>query len=203
MLRGRYSEAGEQLQIALKLADGTFAKAEIRGKLGELDFKQGKMADAALAYEEALPAGKAHCPESRLHCFCPTAGGGRPDGSYFCFLLSLCLPAQATAVENKVAAYSTDHPTVLRLPVRAGEIADVHGTSAQHESRRTLCTSSELAHIYSGHSIPMTLLGLLAGGSRTPESLDIRRSLGDLWGEGQTLSFYGSMLYSASRLKRA
>ena len=48
----------------------------------------------------------------------------------------------------------------------------------------------------------MTLVGMYGRGvSYAEKSLAVRRSLGDLWGEGQTLSFYGSMLYSASRFQ--
>ena len=54
MLRGHYDEAAELFETALGLAEGTFAEAQIRGKLGELDFKRGDMASAAVAFEDAL-----------------------------------------------------------------------------------------------------------------------------------------------------
>ena len=60
--------------------------------------------------------------------------------------------------------------------------------------------SLELAHVYSSHAMGMTLLGWYRRGlAYAQKSLDIRRSLGDLWGEGQSLSFYGCVLYAASR----
>ena len=74
MLRGRYSEAEELFQTALELAEGTFAEAQIRGKLGELDFKRGDMASAAVAYRRGLAAvGKTHPAKHRrlcCSCFC-------------------------------------------------------------------------------------------------------------------------------------
>ena len=60
--------------------------------------------------------------------------------------------------------------------------------------------SLELAHVYSSHAMALTLLGWYSRGlAYAKKSLDIRRSLGDLWGEGQSLSFSGCVLYAASR----
>jgi hypothetical protein len=58
----------------------------------------------------------------------------------------------------------------------------------------------ELAQAYSEHAPVMTMLPWFGRGIRYAEkSLAIRRSLGDLWGQGQSLHFYGVVLYAASR----
>ena len=58
----------------------------------------------------------------------------------------------------------------------------------------------ELAQAYSEHAPAMTLVPNMRRAIRYAEkSLQLRKSLGDLWGQGQTLVFYGVSLYAASR----
>jgi two-component system sensor kinase len=54
LLRGRYDAAGQKFQSAAVLVEGTFAQAQIRGKLGELAFKRGDMEHSIECVEEAL-----------------------------------------------------------------------------------------------------------------------------------------------------
>jgi two-component system sensor kinase len=54
MLRGRYDSADELFKSAAALARDSFAKAEIRGKLGELAFKRGDMGSAIEDFNVAL-----------------------------------------------------------------------------------------------------------------------------------------------------
>src|SRR5439155_10596750 len=58
----------------------------------------------------------------------------------------------------------------------------------------------ELAQAYSEHAPAMTLLPYFSRGLAYAEkSLAIRKDLGDLWGQGQSLHFHGVVLYAASR----
>ena len=58
----------------------------------------------------------------------------------------------------------------------------------------------ELAHAYSLHAPAMTLIAAMDRGlAYARKSLAIRKSFGDLWGEGQSLHFSGLVLYAASR----
>src|SRR5262249_58669116 len=57
--------------------------------------------------------------------------------------------------------------------------------------------SPELAQAYSNHAPTMTLLGWYRRATDYAErSLAIRRGLNDVWGQGQTLHFYGVALYA-------
>jgi tetratricopeptide (TPR) repeat protein len=59
----------------------------------------------------------------------------------------------------------------------------------------------ELGQAYSEHGVAMTLLGRFRRAIVYVEkSLALRKSFGDLWGQGQSLHFYGVVLYAASRL---
>jgi hypothetical protein len=58
----------------------------------------------------------------------------------------------------------------------------------------------ELAQAYSQHGPAMTPFGLLRRGiAYVEKSLAMRQAFGDLWGQGQSLNFYGAPLYAASR----
>ena len=61
----------------------------------------------------------------------------------------------------------------------------------------------ELAHVYSSHAVAITLFGLFGRAlAYAQKSLDIRRSLRDLWGEGQSLSFFGCVLVCGLAVRR-
>ena len=200
MLRGRYGAAGELFEAALRLAEGTLAEAQIRGKLGELIFKQGDMAGAARRFEEALwLLGK---PVPR-----------RPVVYVPLLLWEAAVQAVHTLLPRLFVGRRNRKPSkaeVLRLRLlsrlacaywySAGRMLDfcvhVHSMNLAERYAPTL----ELAQIYSEHAVAMTLLGWYGRGlAFAGKSLEIRRSLGDLWGQGQSLSFSGVVLYAASR----
>ena len=54
LLRGRYDSAGQKFDAAAALAEGSFAQAQIRGKLGEVAFKRGDMERSIECFETAL-----------------------------------------------------------------------------------------------------------------------------------------------------
>src|SRR5262249_62370959 len=59
----------------------------------------------------------------------------------------------------------------------------------------------ELGQAYSEHGVAMTLLGRFRRAIVDVErSLILRKAFGDLWGQGQSLHFYGVVLYADSRL---
>ncbi|NLF07948.1 MAG: AAA family ATPase, partial [Pirellulaceae bacterium] len=200
MLRGHYGEAEEVFQIALGLVDGTLAEAEICGKLGELDFKRGDMVRAALSYQKAL----------RL------LGKPLPQNIVFYLLTFLWESAIQTAhtwfprlfVSRRNRTLRKTE--LLRLQLRAqlayayfftrGKVKAFSAHLADMNFAELHAPSLELARIYSSHAMAMTLVGWYSRGlAYAWKSLLIRRSLGDLWGQGQSLSFYGCILYAASR----
>ncbi len=62
--------------------------------------------------------------------------------------------------------------------------------------------TAELAQAYSEHGPVMTMLPWFHRGmAYVQKSLTIRRALSDLWGQGQSLHFYGVVLYGASRFE--
>ncbi|MDQ3149675.1 MAG: diguanylate cyclase, partial [Chloroflexota bacterium] len=64
--------------------------------------------------------------------------------------------------------------------------------------------SSELGQAYSEHAPVTTMLPMFGRGLRfARRSFAIRRDLGDIWGQGQSLSFSAVVLYAASRFEES
>ena len=200
MLRGHYSEAGEVFQTALGLVDGTFAEADIRGKLGELDFKRGEMANAALAYQEALRLLGKPFPQEAAFYVLALLWGAVVQVAHTLF------PRLFVSRHNRIPL----KPELLHLQLlirlayaywfTRGKVQAFSAHLVGINLAERYAPSLELAHIYSSHAMAMTLIGWYSRGiAYAQKSLDIRRALKDLLGEGQSLSFYGCVLYAASR----
>ncbi|MBL9163285.1 MAG: response regulator [Planctomycetaceae bacterium] len=200
MLRGRYAQAGEFFESADVLASCGLTKAKIRCKLGELSFKRGDMGAAIGDFEHALRLLGRYVPRRGwvaclllawegavqiLHTVFPRQLLHRinrqPDESERLTMRLLSNMAQAFW-------YSRSKPQALWAHVRELNMGERY------------LPSSELAQAYSEHAPAMTLIGYYSRGTAyAQKSLDLRKELGDLWGQGQSLVFYGITLFAASR----
>ncbi|MFO0914856.1 MAG: ATP-binding protein [Pirellulales bacterium] len=200
MLRGEYDAAARQLEVAGQLARGNYAQAQIRGKLAELAFKRGMPVQAATDYETALRL---------LGTFVPYRSAG--------FLLLLMKEAVVqvlhtlfpTALVHRLRRYPNEREA-LTLRLFSGLAHSYwYGRSkfmvlwahlrGLNLGERYLATP-ELAQAYSEHAPAMTLVAFFNRAFRyAKKSLEIRRNLGDLWGQGAALNYYGITLYAASR----
>ncbi|WP_428308216.1 ATP-binding protein [Lacipirellula sp.] len=200
LLRGKYAQAGEFLEAADKLADDGLAKAKIRSKIGELSFKRGDMDSAIRDFEQSLRLLNRYVPRR---------------GWITCLLL---------AWEGAVQVLHTLFPRMMlyrikREPNDAERLALRQLSNLAHGywySRNVkmvlwahlrninlgerLLPSAELAQAYSEHAPAMTLVGYYSRAvAYAQKSLDLRKDMGDLWGQGQSLVFYGITLFAASR----
>ena len=200
MLRGRYAQAGEFFESADALASCGLTKAKIRSKLGELSFKRGDMGAAISDFEHALRLLGRYVPRrSWVACILLAWEGAvqilhtafprqllhrinrQPDESERLTMRLLSNLAQA-------CWYSRSKPQALWAHVRELNMGE------------RFLPSSELAQAYSEHAPAMTLIGYYSRGTAyAQKSLDLRKDLGDLWGQGQSLVFYGITLFAASR----
>jgi signal transduction histidine kinase len=200
MLRGRYDDAAAQFEQARALAASDTSRAQIEGKLGDLAFKRGDVVMASQALERGLrllgrriPGGQAaalamclwEAGVQALHSVFPRLFVGRrtPAGAEREFLAIRLYSRLAHAywfARGKVACAWT-HLRGLNLAERYPPTA-------------------ELGQAYSEHAPVMTMLPWFERGiTYAQRSLAIRRALGDVWGQGQSLHFYGIVLYAASR----
>ncbi len=200
MLRGRYDAAEEALQTAASLAEGDHARAHIKGKLGELAFKRGDKENATRAFEETLRLLGGRIPRTAA-------------GLCLSVLWEILVQALHTLLPAVFVGRRKREPTdAERLELRSfsslaygywfvrGKLqvlwAHLRGMNRAERYPPTL----ELAHSYSEHGPAMTLIGYYRRGIVYLEkSLAIRRSVGDLWGQGQSLDFYAVLLNAASR----
>jgi diguanylate cyclase (GGDEF)-like protein/PAS domain S-box-containing protein len=204
MLRGRYEEAARRLEAARALAQTPVESAQIQAKLGELAFKQGDVEGASNALEQGLGLLGRRVPRSSLgfvvaalreilvqacHTLLPRLFVGRRelDDSGADMLASRLYSRLAYAYW-----FQRGRMPCLWTHLRGMNLAERYQSSL------------ELAQHYSEHAPVMTMVPYFSRGIAYAEkSFAIRKSFGDVWGQGQSLGFYGTLLYSASRYEEA
>jgi len=204
MMRGNYDAAAEELSLALDLDPAPVDRARISARLGELAFKRGDVSQSIEWLEGAL-----------------RAIGRRVPRRTATFLL-------AAVWEILVQAVHTIAPARW-IARRSLDGADVELVAARIHSRLAYSywfgkgriptgwthlrgmnllerypPTAELGQAYSEHAPVMTTIPWFSRGLVYAErSLEIRRSLGDVWGQGQSMGFRGVVLYSQGRFTEA
>jgi PAS domain S-box-containing protein len=200
MLQGRYDEAREQLEEASRLAPDNVVRARVEGKLGELAFKRGDIRTAWEGLERALRQLGRIVPRGRpllllmllwevgvqvLHTFFPRLFLGRRS------LAGAEQELLAVRLYNRLAYvywFGRGVVPALWTHLRGMNLAERYPPTP------------ELAQAYSEHGPGTSLLAWYRRGlAYVEKSLVIRRALGDVWGQGQSLHFDGVVLYASSR----
>ncbi|PZS35536.1 MAG: protein kinase [Pseudonocardiales bacterium] len=203
-LQGVYAEAERQLTVARELVDDAVSAASLDGKLGELAFKQGD-----------VPTAKRHLEGSLARL-------GRPIPRSRPILLVRLLWELAVQMGHSVLPGFTvgrrsavGHEAdflAMRLYSRLAYVYWFHSGKVpcawSHLRGMNLAEryppSAELGQAYSEHAPVTTMLPMFGRGVHFAErSLAIRRDLGDLWGQGQSLGFTAVVLYAASRYEES
>jgi signal transduction histidine kinase/tetratricopeptide (TPR) repeat protein/tRNA A-37 threonylcarbamoyl transferase component Bud32 len=204
MLRGGYDKAKGAFEAARALAKEKIDQAQIEGKLGELAFKRGDMEAATEAIERGLGLMGKLIPKR--------------FGSFVVFALweiliqalHGCLPGLFLA--RRPLAKGKADLLAVRLYSRLGYAywfcRGTIPTLWTHLRELNLAerypASREMGQAYSNHNIVMTTIPYLSRAIRYAErGLTIRKELGDLWGQGQSLHFFGFALLTASRFSEA
>ncbi len=204
MLRGRYDESARQFEAALDLCDDPLDRAQVEGKLGELAFKRDDLVTAGDRIGQALDL---------LGRQVPRWGWAFPLLVVWEALVQLMhtlLPRWFLKLRPLEGA--TRDLLAVRLYSRLAHLywfyrgtvpalwAHLRGLNLAERYPPT----RELAQAYSEHAPGMSLIGWFGRGlDYARRSLEIRRSLGDLWGQGQSLHYTGIVLYACSRCREA
>jgi hypothetical protein len=199
-LRGQYDAATVRYQTALALAPGAADRARVQGSLGELALKRGQIQAGGEGVERALRLLGRWVPRGRLGAALGVAWEGVVQ------LLHTAWPRRFLARRpgeggraDLLAARLYNRLTYAYWFYRGGLPTLWAHLRAMNLAER-YPPSPELAQVYSNHAPTMTLLGWYRRGTDYAErSLAIRRGLNDVWGQGQTLHFYGVALYAAAR----
>jgi two-component system sensor kinase len=202
MLRGKYELAANELQEALRLARDDTARARLEGKLGELAFKQGDLKTATDAYEQALLLLGCKVPKRTLPLLLLTLREALVQVAHSLFPTILVGRREATGAELEFLSIRLYSRLAYAYWFARGPVptlwAHLRETNLAERYEPTL----ELAQAYSEHAPVMTLIPYIRRGIAYAErSLVIRKQHEDLWGQGQSLHFYGLVLYAASRFE--
>jgi eukaryotic-like serine/threonine-protein kinase len=200
MLRGRYPDAAIRFKAAMALTTDTLTQAQVEGKLAELSFKYGDMKTATETTERAL-----RMLGNRVPCW---------SGTIFC---SLCREAIVQALHTLLPTWflarkSLEGAEKQRLTVRLhnrlaycywfgkGKIPCLWSHLRGMNLAEAYPPTPELGQAYSIHAPVMGLVAYFNRGiAYAQKSLAVYKAVGDLWGQGQSLHFYGVVLYAASR----
>jgi PAS domain S-box-containing protein len=204
MLGGRYDDAARYFATAYSLAKVDAPRARIDGKLGELAIKRGDVKAASDSIERGLRLLGQPVPRGRvalvlmllrevivqvLHSALPRLFVGRRP------LERAGTDLVAARLYSRLAhSYWFERG---RLPCGWAHLREMN---LAERYPPTL----ELAQAYSEHAPVMTMVPYFRRGLAYAErSFEIRTALGDVWGQGQSLNFWGIGLYGASRFEEA
>ncbi|MDQ1499078.1 MAG: hypothetical protein QOI86_2418, partial [Actinomycetota bacterium] len=201
-LQGHYTEAGRLFEDALARTYDPVERAVLDGKLGDVAFKTGDQIRARRHLEGAL---------RDLGRWVPRTGPGRLVAlgkEVVVQVLHTLLPGRFLA--RRPVAGAEREFLAIRMYSR---LAYVYWFSAgkipcgwTHLREMNLAEryppTPELAQAYSEHAPVMTMVPWYGRGlAYARRSYEIRRDLGDVWGQGQSLNFHGVVLYAASRYR--
>ena len=203
-LQGSYDEASTQLALALTLAETDLERASLEGRLGDVAFKRGDQRQARIHLERAI---------GQLDRRLPRHG----PALFLALVVEVVVQiAHSVAPRFFVGRRAKEGADREFLAIRLySRLAYVYWFSAgkvpcawAHLREMNLAEryppTLELAQAYSEHAPVMTMAPWFSRGiAYARRSLEIRTDLGDLWGQGQSLNFYGVALYAASRYRES
>jgi tetratricopeptide (TPR) repeat protein len=205
-MRGRYDDAGAYLSRARAIATSPVTQAAIDAKTGELAFKRGDVRAAADALERALPLLGRRVPRS------PAAMAAATLLLVLVQLAHMLLPRRLVGRRrledgeaDLLAARIFSRLAYANWFLR-GQMATFWAHLSELNLAERYPPTRELAQACSEHSISVTGLPRIffrRGVRYAERGLAIRRALGDVWGQGQSLNFYGMLLYAFGRYEEA
>lgn len=203
MLRGRYDAARQMFEAAKYLAEGDVPriKAKIEGKLGELARKRGDNKTARYSLERALSFLQLPVPRNRWAFLRQLIKEAVIQILHTMFPKTFVSRRTVDALGPEVEAAKLYSTLAHVYWFAAGKIPCLWSHLRHLNLAERYAGPSELAEAYAEHGPVMSLVPFFGRAVRyLDESLRIRRELGDIWGQGQSLNYYGFVLYAAARL---
>ncbi len=201
LLQGRYADAEAEFLGAREVAHDDARRAEVARQLGEVAFRRGDVAEAGRFLEQALRLMGRHPPRRRAIFFVLLVWEVLVQVGHTVFPRRLGRKDPSTARGRAdLAAARAYSRMAYTFWFARGRIpcAWVHLRGMNLVERYP--PGPELAQAWSEHAPVMTMIPYHTRAIAYAEkSFAIRERLGDVWGQGQSLSFHGVALYSASR----
>ncbi|XXF77079.1 ATP-binding protein [Myxococcaceae bacterium GXIMD 01537] len=202
MLRGRYDEAQQQLERALALAGDRVERARTYGKLGELAFKRGDVAQASASLEKGLVLLRRWVPPNKPAIALSAAWETAVQAAHTLLPRVLVARRQLKEGEADLLAVHLYSRLAYGYWYRHGRMAVLWAHLRDLNIAERYPPTPEVAQAWSEHSPAMTTVPWFKRSFAYAEkSLALRREQGDVWGQGQTLHFYGLALYASGRFE--
>jgi diguanylate cyclase (GGDEF)-like protein/PAS domain S-box-containing protein len=201
-LAGNYGEAERYFKEAAQLAAEPAEEAAELGKLGEVAFRRGDQEEASRLLETAVRTLRGRLPRSQF-------------GLIIALVWELAVQAVHSLSGNRLTRRRRPGATDLlrvrfysRLAYvywfRNGRLRCLWVHLREMNLAERFGDRAALAQAYSEHAPVMTMIPWYSRGiDYAGRSLQLRRDLGDVWGQGQSLNFYGVVLYAASRFRES
>jgi len=204
MLSGRYDEAREHFTAARERCDSDELAAGMEGKLGELAFKRGDVRESSERLVRALRLLSQPVPRSSIGFLVMLVGQALVQTAHSLLPGRFVgrRPAEGIERERLIMRLHSELAHVYWFTVGLVPCAWTHLRGLNLAER--YAPTPELAQAYSEHAPVTTMVPWCTRGIAYAErSLAIRRELRDTWGEGQSLHFYGLVLYVAGRYEES
>ncbi|MBN1206088.1 MAG: AAA family ATPase [Myxococcaceae bacterium] len=202
MLRGQYEAAQQQLELAQRLARDRVEQARTWSKLGELAFKRGKGDEGNAALEKGLKLLGRWVPDSNALRGLGALWELAVQGGHT-LLPQLWLGRQPLEdSEEDMLAVHLYSRLAYGYWYQRGRVAVLWAHLRELNIAERYPPTPELAQAYSEHSPVATVLPWYRRAiDYVSKSLEMRRQMGDVWGQGQSLHFYGLAMYCTGRFE--
>ncbi|MCY1019961.1 protein kinase domain-containing protein [Pyxidicoccus sp. MSG2] len=202
MLRGRYEESRQQLERAQSLAHDKPEQARILGQLGELAFKRGDFGQANTYLEQSLKLLGRWVPPRGLLTGASSLWEILSQAGHTVAPRAFLARRPLERGENDMLAIQLYSRLAYGYWYRRGRMAVLWAHLRDLNLAERYPPTPELAQAYSAHSPALTTLPWFSRAYAYAEkSLALRRQQGDVWGQGQSLHFYGLAFYASSRFR--
>jgi two-component system sensor kinase len=202
MLRGRYPDAAIRLKAALALTTDTLTQARTEGKLAELAFKVGDVKTATDATERALRMLGNRIPTWSIAFFFCLLWEALVQALHTVFPRLFLARKKLEGAENQLLSARLFHRLTYCYWFGKGKIPCLWSHLRGMNLAEVYPPTLELAQTYMHQAPVMSLLGYFSRGiAYSQKAVAICASLGNLWGQGQALSYSGLSLYVASRFR--
>ncbi|MFZ5467955.1 MAG: protein kinase domain-containing protein [Myxococcota bacterium] len=204
MLLGRYGEAQGKLEAALELATGPVQRAQIQGKLGELAFKRGDMGAASRAIEGGLSLLGRQIPRSALGFLAGVVGQLLVQLLHSLFPRVFLGRRPLAGAEAELLAVRLFSRLAYAYWFERGTVETFWAHLNEMNRAERFPPTAELAQAYSNHSVVVSTVPLAQRGrDYAQRGLSIRKALGDVWGQGQSIHFWGLVEMADANLPNA
>lgn len=203
-LRGKFDEAEEQIRNARALARGAAPQARIEGKLGELAFNKGDAKAAGEGMESALRALGRAVPGGNASAVAMLLWEALVQVLHTYFPRLFLARRRLEGAEEELIAIRLFNRLQYPYYFYKGLFATLWTHLRMLNLAERYPPSRELAQAYASHGVAMVAMPMYERAiSYARRGLEIRRKVGDLWGEGVALNFLGIALFTAGQYEES